>query len=108
MIKEIKTKIEKFDENLKSLFISMRSLIFQIEPQVEERIWASLPSYYKGTNFIRLIPFKNYINIEATAILSYLDKLNGYKITPKGMLRVDVDLMIPYEVLKEVFKETLK
>ena len=35
---------------------------------LEEKLWAKLPGYYNGKNFIRLIPFKDYINIFANNI----------------------------------------
>ena len=31
-------------------------------------MWAKLPTYYVGESFVRLIPFKDHINIEAKAV----------------------------------------
>ncbi len=70
-------------------------------------MWAKLPSYYAGESFVRLIPFKDHINIEAHAVVQHKEELTGYKITPKGMLQIYLKQGIPYEVLKQIFTETL-
>ena len=70
-------------------------------------MWAKLPSYYIGENFVRLIPFKDHINIEAQAVVQHKEEFAGYKITPKGMVQIFVNQDIPYEVLKQIFAETL-
>ena len=52
---------------------------------------------------MRLIPFKDHINIEAKAISEYREVLSDYKITPKGMLQIFLKQDIPADVLKQVF-----
>lgn len=56
---------------------------------------------------MRLIPFKDHINVEAKAVLKYEDRLAGYKVTPKGMLVISLKQDIPVDVLKQIFAETL-
>jgi hypothetical protein len=70
-------------------------------------MWAQMPSFYVGKNFVRLIPFKDHINIEARTIIEHREELLGYKISPKGMLQIFTNQQIPREVLMRVFKETL-
>ena len=57
---------------------------------------------------MRLIPFKDHINIEARAITMHQEELEGYQITPKGMLQIYLKQEIPSEVLKQIFMETFK
>ena len=71
-------------------------------------MWAKLPSYYAGDSFVRLIPFKDHINVEAKAVSEYKDALTGYKITPKGMLQIFLKQDIPFDTLKQIFSDTLK
>lgn len=66
-----------------------------------------MPSYYLADSFVRLIPFKDHINIEAKAISEHTEDLLGYKITPKGMLQIYANEPIPIEILKLIFVETL-
>lgn len=66
-----------------------------------------LPTYYVNESFVRLIPFKDHINVEAAAILNYKDELSDYKITPKGMLQIFINQDIPFEMLNMVFVDTL-
>lgn len=108
MNKEIEEKLSKYNNDVKDLFLQIRKIIYDTNLQIEERIWASLPSYYNNENFIRIIPFKDYINIEAKAVLNYKESLNDYKITPKGMLRIAANEPVPITILKTIIKETLQ
>lgn len=90
------------------MFDSIRQIIFDsssTEPR--EELWARLPSFYVGEAFVRLIPFKDHINIEAMAIESHKAELEGYKITPKGMLQIFLGQKIPADMLYKIFRETL-
>lgn len=78
-----------------------------IKVELEEKIWAKMPSFYYEDRFVRLIPFKKHINIEAKAIKNNLKKLSNYIITPTGMLKIEVNQEIPVEVLTNIFQETL-
>ncbi len=66
-----------------------------------------MPSFYLGEKFVRLIPFKDHINIEAEAVMEHKFRLHQYKITPKGMLQIYLYQDIPEKVLKEIFYDTL-
>ena len=91
------------------MFLSLRRLIYDnISVDLTETLWAKLPSYYAGDSYVRLIPFKDHINIEAQSVIQYKDELAGYKITPRGMLQIYLEQDIPYNVLKQIFAETLE
>lgn len=106
---EVKEYISKYPEEIRELFYKLRQLMFDsVSMDLEETLWAKLPSYSVGEAFVRLIPFKDHINVEAQAVTRYQEALAGYKITPKGMLQLYVKQDVPCEVLKKVFKETLK
>jgi hypothetical protein len=57
--------------------------------------------------FVRLIPFKDHINVEAKAVLSHTDELLPYKVTPKGRPQMRHDQQVLHELLKAVL-ENLK
>ena len=106
---QVKDYIEKYPAEIIEMFCNLRQLIFDsVSREPEETLWAKLPSYYVGEAFVRMIPFKDHINVEAQAITQYKEELAGYKITPKGMLQLYVKQGVPWEVLKKVFKETLE
>lgn len=108
MNSEVKNYIEKYSVEIQEMFIALRRVIKQsIANEIEEKLWAKLPSYYIGDRFIRLIPFKDHINIEAVAIMEYKKELEGFKITPKGMLQIYPNQNIPCDVLQTIFKTTL-
>ena len=90
------------------MFTALRQLIFDsVNIVLEETMWAKMPSYYNGDKVVRLIPFKDHINVEVSGVIQHKDKLAGYKITPKGMLQIFLNQDIPAEVLKQIFNETL-
>lgn len=106
---DIQTYVNQFPNDIIRLFSTLRDTVFScVSDDIEEKMWAKLPSYYSGEKFIRLIPFKDHINIEASSMAKYKEKLNGYKLTPKGMLQIFPDNEIPTDILKQAFKETLK
>lgn len=108
MNEQIKEFIDKYPSEIIYMYSSLRKLLFDsVSGDLEEKLWAKLPSYYIGENFVRLIPFKDHINIETQAIIKHKEELKGYKITPKGMLQIYLKQDIPEEVLKQIFAETL-
>ena len=106
---QVKAYIEKYPSEIIDMFDHLRQLIMDsVSSEPEEALWAKLPSYYVGDNFVRLIPFKDHINIEALAVIQRQEKLSGYKITPKGMLQIFIHQQIPTEALMRIFTETLE
>ena len=107
MNEQIKTHLEKYPQEIADMFVALRKLILDsVSVDVEETMWAKLPSYYNGDKVVRLIPFKDHINVEANAVIQHKDELSDYKITPKGMLQVYVKQPLPTDVLKTIFAET--
>lgn len=105
---DVRACLEKHSDDLKVLFCELRKLVLNSSPQsVEEKLWAKLPSYYVGNRFIRLIPFKDHINVEASALAEYKDRLSAYRFTPKNMLQIYLDQPIPYSELSDVIQKTL-
>lgn len=108
MSDEIQNYIVKYCDDIQNLFTKLRRLIIQSVPcEIEEKMWAKLPSYYLGDKFIRIIPFKDHINIEAKAIKEHNEQLKQYKITPKGMLQIYLNQDIPENVISSIFRKTL-
>lgn len=108
MNEDIQVYIKKYCVDIQDYFIDLRKLIIQSVPcEIEEKLWAKLPSFYVGEKFIRIIPFKDHINIEAGAILEHKQQLEQFKITPKGMLQIYLNQEMPDNVLITIFNETL-
>ena len=108
MNEQVKDYIDKYPREIVEMYNNLRRIIFEsVSCEPEETLWAKLPSYYVGESFVRLIPFKDHINIEAKAVIRHQAELAGCKITPKGMAKFYLKQDIPYEVLKKIFTETL-
>ena len=105
----VKEYLEKYPREVIEMHSVLRQLIYDsVSSEPEETLWAKLPSYYVGESFVRLIPFKDHINIEANAVLEYKDRLVDYKVTPKGMLQIFLKQDIPTDALKRIFADTLR
>lgn len=108
MNEEITSYIEKYNNDIQELFIKTQELVMQsVSCNITEKLWAKIPSFYVGERFIRIIPFKDHINVEAKAILQHISELKEYKITPKGMLQIYQKQEIPCNILQVIFIETL-
>lgn len=109
MNEQVKDYINKYPSEIVDMYLNLRQIIFDsASDKPEETLWAKLPSYYVGDSVVRLIPFKDHINVEAKAVMQHAGELAGYKITPKGMVQIYLKQEIPYEALKQIFAETLK
>lgn len=109
MKEDIYNYLERFEEQTKQRFSELYKLIYESNSRnIDEKLWAKLPSFYVNNNFVRLIPFKDHVNIEAKAVGSHIDELSGYKITPKGMLQIFHNQQVPCELLKIIFKESFE
>lgn len=107
MNEQVKEYIDKYPSEIIDMFNDLRKLIFDsVSCELEEILWAKIPSYYVGESFVRLIPFKDHINIEAQAIIQHKEELVGYKITPKGMVQIYLKQDIPHDILKQIFAQT--
>lgn len=107
MNEKIQEYIAPYNEEIKTLFHELRALVMDsVVLDIKEVLWAKLPSYYVDERFVRLIPFKDHINVEARAIDYHRDELEGYKLTPKGMLQLYLGEEIPKESLQIIFRET--
>ncbi len=108
MNEQVREYIEKYPIEIIDMYNALRKMIFDSassEPQ--ETMWAKIPSYYVGESFVRLIPFKDHINIEAKAVSKYREVLGGYKVTSKGMLQIFLKQEMPVGVLEQIVAETL-
>ncbi len=104
---EVKAYIEKYPSEVKELFGKLRLIVLKAGGEnIEEKLWAKLPSYYLNEKFVRLIPFKDHVTIEAVGLKGFFGELEGYKITPKGMLQVFCGGELPEEILLEGFTDT--
>lgn len=108
MNEKIKEYIEKYPAEIIDMYKLLRQLIYDsVSLPVEEKMWAKLPSYYVGERFVRFIPFKDHINIEAKAVIEHRAELSDYKITPKGMLQIYINQDIPSDILLRIFAEDI-
>ncbi len=66
MNEQVKDYIEKYPSEIIELYNNLRQMIWDsVSCEPEETLWAKLPTYSVGEAFVRLIPFKDHINVEA-------------------------------------------
>lgn len=108
MDEQVRQYVEQYPSGIADMYQALRTLILDSAPApLQEKLWARLPSYYAGEAFVRLIPFKDHINTEASAAAAHRQALTGYKMTPKGMLQTFLGQEIPADALRQIFEDTL-
>ena len=108
MNEQVEAHLAQYPAEIAALFHALRQMILECAPgPVDEKLWARLPSYYVGELFIRLIPFKDHINVEAAAIPLHRQDFPLCKLTPKGMLQLRPGQEYPRQMLAQSFQETL-
>lgn len=108
MIDGVKDYIRKYPQDIQKMFVEIRALILEnAHCEVEEKLWARMPSYFNGKKFVRIIVFKDHININASAVTKFSGELDDFKITPKGMLQLYNNQQIPIAVLQKIIIESL-
>jgi len=106
MNEQIAQYLEKYPAEVTALFLTLRQLIYDVAPvALTETMWAKLPGFSSGDSFVRLIPFRDHINIEAKTLIFHREELAGYPFTPKGMLQLYPKREVPVSVLTQVFSE---
>lgn len=100
-------KLNKYSAEIQDMFLTLKNLLLSVAPTAQEKLWAGLPSYYVGNAFVRLIPFKDHINIEASSLVEYKLELSEYKFSPKNMLQIYIGQTIPTEILQKAFLKCL-
>ena len=103
----VKEYLERYSDEIRALYGRLRQLVLEAaQPEPEERMWAKLPSYCVNDSFVRLIPFRDHINVQAKAIPDHREELAGYRITPKGMLQIGLKQELSEAPLKRILAET--
>ncbi|WP_243156373.1 hypothetical protein [Clostridium sp. C8-1-8] len=75
MKEEISNYLDKFEQSTKQRFLILHEIVLSSTSQnIEEKLWAKLPSFYVKDNFVRIIPFKDHINVEAKAVIFHKDE----------------------------------
>lgn len=110
MNEKVKKYVDKYPPEIICMYDKLREILYDsISEEPEEKLWAGLPSYYVGDAYVRLIPFKDHINIEVCGAVWQKDEWQeGYKMTPKGMLQVYAGQAIPCDGLKRTFQEVFR
>jgi uncharacterized protein YdhG (YjbR/CyaY superfamily) len=104
---EISKYIDKFEGTKKERLAVIRNLIHESVPEIKEKIWARIPSFYIEKEMIQILAFKDHINIFANQIINNKDALSKYKITDKGTLQIYDKQDIPMEILEKIFIDSV-
>lgn len=103
MKEEVQKYIDRFDVPIIELFMKIRDVIYGLSLDIEEELWANMPTYKHGSNFVRLIAFKDHINVNMSKGMLLANKQNIYQITPKGMMKIFLGEKFDDGLLKEMF-----
>ncbi len=115
------TKFDTYQKTLnldqKKMFDSIRKLIHQAYPNVQETIFVKQPyfflSEYASISFhkrpsIMLSFFGDHVNVFAQANKRYEEKLKDYHFTEKHNLQIRLNQSLEETLLISLFKDSLK
>ena len=86
----------------------IRNLIHEAVPEIQEKMWAKIPTFYMGKSKIQFLAFKDHINIFASGIPANSDALTGFAITDKGTLKISDMQDNPVDILKSIFAQSIE
>jgi uncharacterized protein YdhG (YjbR/CyaY superfamily) len=81
---------------------SIRSLIHDSIPDINEKMWTKVPCFYIDKRSIVIRVFEDHINFIADTVIQYKDELSNYKITPKGMLQIYDHQELPLDTMRKI------
>jgi hypothetical protein len=105
------------NSNQKKMFDSIKKVILQACPNVQETIFVKQPYFYlpefESIKFhkrpsIMLSFFGNHVNIFAQANQKYEKKLQTYHFTEKHTLQIRLDQALEVKLLISLFEESLR
>lgn len=101
-IDEVTDYFAKYESDKIERLETIRTLIHENIPEVNEKMWAKVPCFYTDKKSIVIRVFSDHINFIADTVVQYRDELLEYKITPKGMLQIYDDQELPLSILKKI------
>ena len=101
--KNIAEYIAAQEEAVQPRLKEMRSLIRSAIPEAEERISWSMPTYWKGKNFLHFAAFKKHLGFYPgdEAVARFKDELNNYDVS-KGTIRLPYSAELPAELIQRM------
>lgn len=102
--------LAQLDEPKRSTLATMRNLLLEIEPGLEETIGWGAPIFkFKGKNVAGLCAFKNHLTFSpqsAAVMEAHETELAGY-VVAKSSLQFPVDAALPKPLLESLVKARL-
>jgi uncharacterized protein YdhG (YjbR/CyaY superfamily) len=99
-IEEITKYFAKYEPEKKVRLETIRTLIHENIPGINEKMWTKVPCFYTDKMSIVIRVFGDHINFFTDSVLQHKDEFLEYKITPKGMLQIFDDQELPLVGLK--------
>ena len=91
------------DEKYQPRLREIREILRKALPDAEERIFWSMPTYWKGRNIIHFAASKKHLGIypgdEATD--AFAEELSEYDVS-KGTIRIPYDKPLPEELIRSI------
>ncbi len=95
--------IRSQESSVTERLLMLRTFIFDVVPQAEEKMSYGMPSYHYQGPLIYFGAFKNHIGIYPTAepIVKFAEQLKGYK-TSKGAIQLPHNKDLPLDLIRKI------
>lgn len=101
---EVDNYIQGFSTEVQERLTAIRNIIFEVAPQVTERICMRMPTYdLNGKWFVHFAGFEKHIGFypQPEGIEAFKEKLTGYK-TSKGTIQFPLNKPLPLALIREM------
>jgi len=101
---EVDKYIKRFPAEVQERLSTIRSIVFELTPQVTERICWGMPSYsLNGKFLVHFAGFKKHIGfyISLEELTSFKEKLTAYK-TSKGTIQFPLNKPLPVDLIRKI------
>lgn len=108
LTEQVQNYISQTSELKRSLFLSVREIVFQECPNAIEYFGYGMPAYKTSKPVIYLGIFKNHIGLYPTSgpIAKLQDELNEFK-TSKGAIQIEINKPLPLNLIRLVIQTRL-
>lgn len=104
MAKTLNQYLVEYPLESQNRYHQVKDLINSIEPDITPYMWGGVPTFQRGNHYVRIIVFKDHLNINTSIGISVKELNPTYIITPKGMVQIFHHESLDIDWLKTLFQ----
>jgi uncharacterized protein YdhG (YjbR/CyaY superfamily) len=97
--------IQQFPADVQEILRTLRGVIKESSPAVEEKISYRMPTFVLRGNLVHFAAYRHHIGFypAPSGITAFADELSAYKFA-KGSVQFPLDQPLPYDLIRRIVK----